>query len=63
MKDSNRRLWVTEFDIDNDFDVDLKAEDLDDFMRQAFSHPSVDGIIAWKWLWTEPNNKGPGMVS
>lgn len=41
----------------------MKADDLDDFMRQAFSHPSVDGIIAWKWLWTEPNNKGQGTVS
>ena len=39
--DPGRRLFVTEFDIDNNFDVDLKAEDLDDFMRLAFSHPSV----------------------
>ena len=34
-------------------DMDLKAEDLEDFMRQAFSHSKVDGIIMWKWLWSE----------
>ena len=56
--DTDRRLWITEFDIDNDFDVDFKADDLDDFMRSAFSHPAVDGIMAWKWLWTEPSNSG-----
>ena len=31
--------------------MDFKAEDLEDFMRQAFSHSKIDGIIAWKWLW------------
>merc|ERR1711935_719149 len=57
--DPGRRLFVTEFDIDNDFDVAFKAEDLDDFMRLAFSHPAVDGIITWKWLWHEERYNGP----
>lgn len=57
--DAGRRLFVTEFDIDNDFDVAFKAEDLDDFMRIAFSHPAVDGIITWKWLWHEERYNGP----
>ena len=26
---------------------------MEDFMRIAFSHSSVDGIIMWKWLWHE----------
>ena len=55
---SGNRIWVTEFDIQpygyekyGIIDMDFKAEDLEDFMRQAFSHSKIDGIIAWKWLW------------
>ena len=61
--DPGRRLFVTEFDIDNDFDFDFKANDLDDLMRSAFSHPAVDGIIMWKWLWSNNGNGNNGPVS
>ena len=33
MADSGNRLWVTEFDIQT-LDMEFKAEDLEDFMRQ-----------------------------
>ena len=44
-----KELMVTEFDI-QDFDAVRKAEDLEDFMRIAFSHPEISMILVWQWL-------------
>ena len=44
-----KELMVTEFDIE-DFNAVRKAEDLEDFMRIAFSHPQISMILTWKWL-------------
>ena len=47
-------LLVTEFDVD-DGNVDDKAEDVEDFMRVAFSQPKISGIITWAWIKTQSN--------
>ena len=55
MAEYGARLWVTELDFDST-NFPFKAEDMEDFMRMAFSHSAVDGIIMWKWLWHERFN-------
>ena len=40
---------VTEFDV-NEADEFDKADDLEDFMRIAFSYPEITGIILWSWI-------------
>ncbi len=42
----DRKLLITEFDMDND-DKRAQADYLRDFYTTCFSHPSVTGIIAW----------------
>ena len=42
----NLPIWVTEFDVAQ-ADENLRADDLEDFYRLAYSHPSVEGIIMW----------------
>ena len=42
-------LIVTEFDVDSQ-NMDLRAEDVEDFYRVAFSQPKVTGIITWSWV-------------
>ena len=42
-------LMVTEFDVDS-LNMDLRAEDVEDFYRVAFSQPKVTGIITWSWV-------------
>lgn len=44
-----KELLVTEYDIEG-LDFDAKAEDMEDFMRIAFSHPKIALILTWKWL-------------
>lgn len=44
--DLNLPIWVTEFDV-SQVDENLRANDLEDFYRIAFSHPSVEGILMW----------------
>lgn len=39
-------IWVTEFDISNP-DENIRADELEDFYRVAFSHPAVEGILMW----------------
>jgi endo-1,4-beta-xylanase len=39
-------VWVTEFDV-SDPNEQIRANDLEDFYRIAFSHPSVQGILMW----------------
>ena len=48
----NHRVWVTEFDIKSE-DSAEKGNDVEDFMRVAFSHPNVDAILIWDWLRVE----------
>ena len=43
---SGKELLVTEFDV-QDLDQQRKAEDVEDFMRVAFSHPEISMILLW----------------
>ncbi|XP_072954781.1 endo-1,4-beta-xylanase 5-like [Typha angustifolia] len=47
-------IWFTEIDISNHFDEQTQALYLEDVLREAFSHPSVNGIM----LWTALHQKG-----
>ncbi len=44
--DVNLPVWVTEFDISQP-DENIRADELEDFYRVAFSHPTVEGILMW----------------
>lgn len=46
MSECGLPLWVTEFDVSNP-DENIRANDLEDFYRIAFSHPAVEGILMW----------------
>ena len=50
-------VWVTEFDVVQ-ADVDARADHLEGFLRAAFSHPSVDGIVFWGF-WAGSHWRGP----
>ncbi|MDQ2085817.1 endo-1,4-beta-xylanase [Herbivorax sp. ANBcel31] len=39
-------VWVTEYD-STTHDVELRADNLENFYRLAFSNPNVDGILMW----------------
>jgi GH35 family endo-1,4-beta-xylanase len=39
-------IWVTEFDVPQADEL-LRANDIEDFYRIAFSHPAVEGILMW----------------
>ena len=39
-------IWITEFDVQQP-DPNLRADDLEDFYRIAFSQPAVGGIMMW----------------
>ena len=39
-------IWCTEFDVSDPNEYD-RADELEDFYRIAFSHPSVQGILMW----------------
>ncbi len=42
----NLPIWVTEFTITQP-DENIRADEIEDFYRVAFSHPSVEGILMW----------------
>lgn len=42
----NLPVWVTEFDV-SEPNENIRANQLEDFYRVAFSHPSVEGILMW----------------
>ncbi|MBN1765734.1 MAG: endo-1,4-beta-xylanase [Sedimentisphaerales bacterium] len=44
----NLPIWITEFDIAQP-DKNILADDLEDFYRIVFSHPSVEGILMWSF--------------
>ncbi|KAK4478142.1 hypothetical protein RD792_017421 [Penstemon davidsonii] len=50
-------VWLTELDVSDIFSQNLQAEYLDAISREAFSHPSVKGIVLWAALSPHPNNK------
>ncbi|PWZ31640.1 Anti-sigma-I factor RsgI6 [Zea mays] len=39
-------VWLTELDV-SESDVDLRAEDLEVVLREAYAHPAVEGVIFW----------------
>ena len=42
-------LWITEFDTSH-LDLAERAKDTEDFLRQAYSHQDVIGIITWYYM-------------
>ncbi|CAN1134568.1 Endo-1,4-beta-xylanase 5-like [Linum perenne] len=50
----NLPIWLTEVDIDKQFDHQTQARYLEKVLREGFSHPAVDGIM----LWTALDRKG-----
>jgi len=52
---TGKELMVTEFDV-QDLDHVRKAEDVEDFMRIAFSHKDISMILLWSWLKTAANS-------
>lgn len=42
----NLPIWVTEFDLSQP-DENIRADELEDFYRVAFSHPLVEGTLMW----------------
>ncbi|EES00361.1 uncharacterized protein LOC8061351 [Sorghum bicolor] len=39
-------VWLTELDV-SESDVDLRAEDLEVVLREAYAHPAVEGVMFW----------------
>ena len=50
-------IWITELDVVQADEFD-RADALEAFMRMAFSHPSVEGIVLWGF-WAGAHWKGP----
>lgn len=50
-------IWVTELDITASSEA-TRAAELEEFLRAAFSHPKVDGIILWGF-WAGCHWRGP----
>lgn len=46
-------IWITEFDVPEP-DENIRAKDLEDFYRIAFSHLAVEGIMMWDF-WENAN--------
>lgn len=42
-------IWVTELDV-CESDVDLRADDLEVVLREAYAHPAVEGVIFWGFM-------------
>lgn len=42
-------IWLTELDV-CESDVDLRAEDLEVVLREAYAHPGVEGVIFWGFM-------------
>ena len=49
------RLIITEFDT-KQWNLTERALDTEDFMRAAYSHPFIDQIITWYFMWTEASD-------
>ena len=55
----NLPIWVTEFDVSQP-DENIRADELEDFYRIAFSHPSVEGILMWGFYEKVTNQPSTG---
>ncbi len=53
----NLPVWVTEYDVVN-ADDQLRADNLENAYRAAFSHPAVEGILMWGF-WAGSHWRGP----
>ncbi|XP_062192469.1 endo-1,4-beta-xylanase 1-like [Phragmites australis] len=42
-------IWLTELDV-CESDVDLRADDLEVVLREAYAHPAVEGVIFWGFM-------------
>ena len=49
-------IWVTEFDVSQNSPVE-RAKHLSYFMRAAFSHPSIEGLLFWGF-WDQRHWRG-----
>ena len=45
----DQSLIISEFDTIEP-DLNSRADDLEDFLRAAFSHPKIEQIITWEWI-------------
>ncbi|XXG86171.1 hypothetical protein AAC387_Pa11g1115 [Persea americana] len=43
-------IWLTEIDINSNFDRHTQAAYLEEVLREGFSHPNVNGIMLWTAL-------------
>jgi GH35 family endo-1,4-beta-xylanase len=42
-------VWLTELDV-SESDVDLRADDLEVVLREAYAHPAVEGVVFWGFM-------------
>ncbi|KAG8046208.1 hypothetical protein GUJ93_ZPchr0008g12912 [Zizania palustris] len=42
-------IWLTELDV-SESDVDLRADDLEVVLREAYAHPAVEGVMFWGFM-------------
>jgi GH35 family endo-1,4-beta-xylanase len=42
-------VWLTELDV-SESDVDLRADDLEVVLREAYAHPAVEGVMFWGFM-------------
>nr|AAK73567.1 1,4-beta-D xylan xylanohydrolase [Hordeum vulgare subsp. vulgare] len=42
-------IWFTELDVP-EYDVGLRAKDLEVVLREAYAHPAVEGIVFWGFM-------------
>ncbi|XP_001626084.3 endo-1,4-beta-xylanase 3 isoform X2 [Nematostella vectensis] len=62
LSEVKRPMWLTEFDI-LDPNTEQRADSTEAVMREAFSHPSVEGIIFWVfWDLHSWRGKNAGLV-
>ena len=55
----DQSLLISEFDTIEP-DLNSRADDLEDFLRAAFSHPKIEQIITWEWTseaWQDNHNE------
>ena len=49
LSSGDQSLVITEFDTIEP-NVNNRADDVEDFLRAAFSHPKIEQIITWNWI-------------
>ncbi|GLJ55055.1 hypothetical protein SUGI_1181700 [Cryptomeria japonica] len=43
-------IWLTEVDVNSNFDHQTQATYLEEILREGFAHPAVEGIVMWTAL-------------